>query len=109
MIVLVINDEDITIFNLKSYTPITIHRNRPSGSSIFLAPFEGMETIAFHIYIANRFRCIKYCELRSQFSPMLYLNARRLSRLIKPLEPFVFERFNHPKSVACRATSVNIK
>ena len=107
MIVLVINDEDITIFNLKSYTPITIYRNRPSGSSIFLAPFERVETISFYIHIVYRFCRIKCSELCPQFSPVLCLNTRRLSRLIKPLEPFVFERFYHPKNVACRATTVN--
>ena len=107
MIVLVIDDEDITILNLKSYTPITIHRNRPSGSSIFLAPFERVETITFHIDIANRFRCIEYSELCPQLGPVLCLNARRLPRFIKLLEPFVSERFNHPESVACRATTVN--
>jgi len=63
MIVLIINDEDITIFNLKSYAPISIHCNRPPWSTGFLDAFKSMETISLHIHVVDRFCRIKYREL----------------------------------------------
>ena len=104
MVVLVIDQDCVSIIESEGHTPVAID---PHGPVILKVAGEWMHFPTRQVHIMVTLRSVQLGELQSQSAGMWRLNSRLAALLEEIPKPFVSESFDHGRTVSRIFTIVN--